>query len=52
MTRRIPADDAKAADTKLTPDDWRRAKDADQRYKGLLEVKPRAKARYNGRSTR
>jgi hypothetical protein len=51
-TSRIPTDDAKAADTKLTPDDWRRAEGAHERYKELLEVKPRAKARNNGRARR
>jgi ribosome-binding protein aMBF1 (putative translation factor) len=45
--RRIPTDRAKAADTKLTPRDWKRAEGAHERYKELLEVKPRAKARYD-----
>jgi hypothetical protein len=51
-TRRIPTDDVEAADTELTRDDWRRAEDAHQRYKEWLEVKPRAKARYDGRVRR
>jgi len=46
-TRKIPTDRAKAAGTKLTPGDWKRAEGAHERYKELLEVKPRAKARYN-----
>jgi hypothetical protein len=51
-TRRIPTDDATAADTALTSDDWRRAEGAHERYKELLEVKLRAKARYDGRVER
>jgi hypothetical protein len=48
MTKRaIPIDNAKAADTKLTPKDWKQAEGAHERYKQLLEVKPRAKARYD-----
>ncbi|MEX1008143.1 MAG: helix-turn-helix domain-containing protein [Acidimicrobiia bacterium] len=45
--RRIPADHAKAADTKLGPRDWKRAERAPERFKELLDVKPRAKARYD-----
>ena len=51
-TCRIPTDRAKAGDTKLAPEDWKRAESAHQRYKELLEVKPRAKARYEGRARR
>jgi hypothetical protein len=51
-TRSIPTDDATAADTKLTSVDWRRAEGAHERYKALLEVKLRAKARYDSRVER
>ena len=48
MTKRsIPTDNAKAASTKLKADDWKRAEDAHERFKELLEIKPRAKARYD-----
>ena len=48
MTKRtIPTDTAKAKDTKLKPGDWKRAEDAHDRFKGLLDAKPRAKARYD-----
>ena len=48
MTKRtIPIDNAKAADTKLTSADWERAEGAHERFKELLDVKPRAKARYD-----
>jgi hypothetical protein len=48
MTKRpIPTDNAKAASTKLKADDCKRAEGAHERFKELLEVKPRAKARYD-----
>ena len=48
MTKRsIPTDNAKAASTKLKADDWKRAEGAHERFKEMLEVKPRAKARYD-----
>lgn len=48
MTKRsIPTDNAKAASTNLKADDWRRAEGAHERFKELLEIKPRAKARYD-----
>ena len=48
MTKRsIPTDNAKAASTKLKADDWKRAEGAHERFKELLEIKPRAKARYD-----
>lgn len=48
MTKRAtPTDKAKAADTKLNAADWKRAEGAHERFKELLEIKPRAKARYD-----
>jgi chromosome segregation ATPase len=48
MTKRsILTDNAKAASTKLKAEDWKRAEGAHERFKELLEVKPRAKARYD-----
>ena len=48
MTKRsVPTDNAKAASTKLETDDWKRAEGAHDRFKELLEIKPRAKARYD-----
>jgi len=48
MTKRtIPADNAKAANVKLEAADWQRAEGAHERFKELLDVKPRAKARYD-----
>ena len=48
MTKRsIPTDNAKAVSTKLKAEDWKRAEGAHERFKELLEIKPRAKARYD-----
>ena len=48
MTKRAtPTGKAKAADTKLAAADWKRAEGAHERFKALLEIKPRAKARYD-----
>jgi predicted XRE-type DNA-binding protein len=48
MTKRaIPTDNAKAARTKFGTDDWKHAEGAHERFKELLEIKPRAKARYD-----
>ena len=48
MTKRsVPTDNAKAVSTKLDADDWKRAEGAHERFKELLEIKPRAKARYD-----
>lgn len=48
MTKRTtPTDDAKAADTKLDAADWKRAEGAHARFKELLVITPRAKARYD-----
>jgi DNA-directed RNA polymerase specialized sigma subunit len=43
----IPADTANAAETTITEDEWQRAETAHERFKALLETKPRAKARYD-----
>lgn len=48
MTKRtIPTDNAKASETKLTSENWKRAEGAHERFKKMLDVKPRAKARYD-----
>lgn len=48
MTKRtIPIDNAKVAESTLTQEDWDRAEGAHERFKELLETKPRAKARYD-----
>jgi predicted XRE-type DNA-binding protein len=43
----IPIDNAKAADAAITDADWDQAETAHERFKALLETKPRAKARYD-----
>jgi predicted XRE-type DNA-binding protein len=45
--RSIPIDDAKAAEAAITDEEWERAETAHERFKALLETKPRAKARYD-----
>jgi predicted XRE-type DNA-binding protein len=48
MTRRpVPADTATAAIDTASQEDWKRASTAHERFKILLETKPRAKARYD-----
>lgn len=48
MTKRtIPTDNVKAADMKLKAADWKRAEGAHERLKELLDIEPRAKARYD-----
>lgn len=46
-TRTVPTDTAKAADTTITDGEWADAGNAHERFKALLETKPRAKARYD-----
>jgi predicted XRE-type DNA-binding protein len=43
----IPTDTAGAADTTISDEEWARAADAQERFKALLDTKPRAKARYD-----
>lgn len=43
----IPTDNAKATDTTIRDEEWARAEGAHDRFKVLLETKPRAKARYD-----
>ncbi len=45
--RNIPTDDAKVTETTVSDDEWERAGTAHERFKALLETKPRAKARYD-----
>jgi len=48
MTARIiPTDDAKVTETTITDQEWDQAENAHERFKVLLETKPRAKARYD-----
>ena len=48
MTKRtIPVDNVAANASRLSDEDWKQAEGAHQRYKDLLETKPRAKARYD-----
>jgi hypothetical protein len=46
-TRTIPTDNAKVTETTITDEEWERAETAHERFKALLETKPRAKARYD-----
>ena len=46
-TRTIPTDNAKVADTTITDLEWADATNAHERFKALLETKPRAKARHD-----
>ena len=43
----IPTDDARAAETEISDEEWNKSKDAHERFKLLLETKPKAKARYD-----
>lgn len=46
-TRTIPTDSAKAAGTAISVHEWAQTKNSHERFKALLETKPRAKARYD-----
>ena len=46
-TRAIPTDNAKVAEATITDEEWSQAETAHERFKVLLETKPRAKARYD-----
>lgn len=46
-TRAIPTDKAKADEASITDEEWEQADAAQERFKALLETKPRAKARYD-----
>ncbi|MGH9113899.1 MAG: helix-turn-helix domain-containing protein [Acidimicrobiales bacterium] len=46
-TRSIPTDAAKAAEAPITDEEWAQAETAHDRFKALLETKPRAKARHD-----
>lgn len=43
----IRADNAKVAEATITDEEWAQAETAHERFKALLETKPRAKARYD-----
>jgi len=49
MTKRtpIPEDNLRSADTALAEEEWKRADEAHERFKKLVETKPAAKARYD-----
>ncbi len=47
MSPRIPTDNSKVAEATITDEEWARAYTAHDRFKALLETKPRAKARYD-----
>ena len=43
----IPTDTAHATDTEISDEEWKQSEDAHERFKSLLETKPKAKARYD-----
>lgn len=45
--RTIPTDNTKVAEATITDEEWAQADSAHERFKALLETKPRAKARYD-----
>jgi predicted XRE-type DNA-binding protein len=45
--RRLPTDNAKAAEATISDEEWAEAETAHERFKALLETKPQAKARYD-----
>lgn len=47
MSPRIPTDTAKAADATITNAQWEQAENAHDRFKALLETRPRSKARHD-----
>lgn len=46
-TRSIPTDNTKAAETTISDQEWAQAEGAHERFRALLETKPRAKDRYD-----
>lgn len=46
-TRTIPTDNTKVSEATVTDEEWAQAETAHERFKVLLETKPRAKARYD-----
>lgn len=43
----IPTDTAHAIDAEISDEEWKQSEDAHERFKSLLETKPKAKARYD-----
>jgi predicted XRE-type DNA-binding protein len=43
----VPTDNAKIGETTIADEEWEKADSAHDRFKALLETKPRAKARYD-----
>jgi DNA-binding transcriptional regulator YiaG len=46
-THPIPTDNTKVAEAMISDEEWARAETAHERFKALLETKPRAKARHD-----
>lgn len=46
-THSIPVDTAEAAGSTISEEEWKQAETAHERFKALLETKPRARARYD-----
>ena len=45
--RSTPADNARVVDATITDEEWAEVKTSHERFKALLETKPRAKARHD-----
>lgn len=45
--RTIPTDKARSAEATIADEEWERSETAHERFKALLETKPRAKVRYD-----
>lgn len=43
----VPVDEARVADTVISAKEWEAAVGAHERFKALVESRPRAKARYD-----
>jgi hypothetical protein len=43
----VPLDEARVADTVISAREWKASADAHERFKALVESKPRAKVRYD-----
>lgn len=43
----VPLDGARAADTVISAEEWKASVDAHERFKALVELMPRAKARHD-----
>lgn len=43
----VPLDGTRAADTVISAEEWKASVDAHERFKALVESRPRAKVRYD-----